>query len=110
MDKQAKFNEFKKEYFEDIELINVSVEELKKCKIPSSVFEAEVSLRNLFGDEIYVPKKTDESITGEKEIVKLTEEDMALDNQVMEICDSLIDVDFDNNVGVLLSKVNLEEE
>ena len=29
MDKQAKFNEFKKEYFEDIELINVSVEDLK---------------------------------------------------------------------------------
>ena len=109
MDKLAKLNDFKREYFEDIESVNVSVDDLKKCKVPTSVLEAEVLLRKVFGDEIYVPEKKDENITGEKEVVKLTEEDMALDNQVREICDSIADVAFDNNVGVLLAKVNAED-
>lgn len=110
MDKQAKLNEFKKEYFEEIESVGVGVDYLKKCKVPTSVLEAEVLLRKVFGDEIYVPKKKEEALVGEKEIVKLTEEDMALDNQVRKICDSIIDENFDNNVGVLLAKLNLEEE
>lgn len=110
MDKQARLNEFKKEFQEEIESVGVGVETLKKCKVPSSVLEAEVLLRKVFGDEIYVPKKKEEALTGEKEVVKLTEEDMALDNQVREICESLIDENFDNNVGVILAKLNSEEE
>lgn len=109
MDKLAKLNDFKREYFEDIESVKVSVEDLKKCKVSTSVLEAEVLLRGIFGDEIYVPKKKEETITGEKEVVKLTEEDMALDNQVREICDSIVDNTFDNNVGVLLAKVKVED-
>jgi hypothetical protein len=109
MDKLAKLNDFKREYFEDIESVKVSVEDLKKCKVSTSVLEAEVLLRGVFGDEIYVPKKKEETITGEKEVVKLTEEDMALDNQVREICDSIVDNTFDNNVGVLLAKVKVED-
>ncbi len=95
MDKQSKLNEFKREYQEEIELVGVGVESLKKNKVHLSVLEAEVYLRKAFGDEIYVPKK---------------EEEMALDNQVREICDSLVDENFDNNVGVILSKLNKEEE
>lgn len=110
MDKQSKLNEFKREYQEEIELVGVGVESLKKNKVHLSVLEAEVYLRKAFGDEIYVPKKEEEKLTGEKEIVKLTEEEMALDNQVREICDSLVDENFDNNVGVILSKLNKEEE
>jgi len=109
MDKLAKLNDFKREYFEDIESVKVSVEDLKKCKVPNSVLEAEVLLRKVFGDEIFVPEKKEENITGEKEVVKLTEDDMALDNQVREICDSIVDNTFDNNVGVLLAKVNVED-
>ena len=110
MDKISKLNEFKKEHFEDIESEIVSVDNLKKIKVSSSVLQAEVLLRKVFGDEIYVPEKREEVITGEKEIVKLTEEDMVLDNQVREICDTIEDSVFDNNVGVLLAKVNLEED
>ncbi len=110
MDKQSKINDFKKEYFEDIESVKVLVENLKKCKVSSTVLQAEVLLRKVFGDEIYIPKKIEESITGEKVVVKLTEDDMALDNQVREICDSIIDSDFDNNVGVMLAKFNAEGE
>ena len=51
-------------------------------------------------------KKVEEKITGEKEIVKLTEEDMSFDAQVREICENIEDNDFDNNVGLLLSKVS----
>ena len=110
MNKQSKLIEFKKEYFEDIESVEVLVSDLKKQKVSSSVLEAEVLLRKVFGDEIYSPKTLDDNITGEKEIVKLTEEDMALDNQVREICDNLADTIFDNNINVLLNKLKTEEE
>lgn len=110
MDKFEKLNEFKKEYLGDIDAVEVSVDDLKKYKVPTSVLEAEVVLRKVFGDEIFVRKKVEENLTGEKEVVKLTEEDMFLDVQVREICDNLADANFDNNIGVLLSKVDLGDE
>ena len=67
-------------------------------------------MRKYFGGEIYSQKKTEEKIVGEKEVIKLTEEDIAFDSQVREICDNLVDYEFDNNVGVLLSKVEEEDE
>ena len=110
MDKQAKLSEFKKEFAEDIDTVNISVELLKKRKVHSSVLEAETLLRKVLGDEIYVPKKHEEKITGEKEIIKLTEDDMVFDGQVRELCDNIVDVEFDNNLGMLLSKMNAEED
>ena len=110
MDKKAKINEFKKEFAEEIDKTYINIEDLKKNKISSSVLEAETMLRKIFGDEIYSPKKFNEEITGEKEIVKLTEEDVSFDSQVRDICENIADAEFDNNLGVFLSKVNSEVE
>ena len=44
-------NEFKKEFADDIDSVDISVEKLKKLKISSSVLEAETLLRKVFGDD-----------------------------------------------------------
>ena len=105
-----KINEFKKEFSNEINEREIDVELLKTLKISNSVLQAEVFLRKIFGDEIYTPKKIEDEVVGEKAIVKLTEEDMLFDNQVNEITDNIADVEFDNNVGLLLSKLNEEED
>lgn len=108
MDKQAKIDEFKKEFAEEIDGVNVSVEKLKQLKVSSSVLEAETLLRKVFGDELYTPKKKEEKVLGEKEIVKLSEDDMSFDGQVREICEELEDVDFDNNVAMFVLQIDGE--
>lgn len=108
MDKQAKIDEFKKEFADEIDGINVSVENLKQLKVSSSVLEAETLLRKVFGDEIYTQKKKEEKVFGEKEIVKLSEEDMSFDGQVREICEDLEDVDFDNSVAMFVLQIDGE--
>lgn len=109
MEKQN-LEEFKKEFSEEIGLEEVSLDDLKKHKVPSSVLEAEVALRKVFGDEIYVPKKSEETIEGEKVILKLSEEDIAFDNEIREICENLLDDNFESGVSVLLSKTKNGEE
>ena len=108
MDNQLKFKEFKKEFDDEISEMTVDVELLRKMKVSSSILEAEVFLRKIFGDEIYIPKKKEEKLTGEKEIVKLTEEDMAFDTQVREMCENVADIEFDNNVGLLMARISGE--
>ena len=110
MDNQLKFKEFKREFIDEINENSVSVEMLKNLKISNSILEAEVFLRKIFGDEIYIPKKVEEKITGEKEVVKLTEEDMIFDTQVRELCENVADVEFDNNVGMLIARIGGEDE
>lgn len=110
MEKDGQLKEFKKEFSDEISKTNVSVDDLKKQKVPLSVLEAEVALRKVFGDEIYVPKKAEDKIVGEKEIIKLSEEDIAFDSEVRELCDNLADNNFDAAVGVVLSKIELGED
>ena len=109
MDKLLKLDEFKKEFAEDIDSVNVSIEKLKQLKISSSVLEAETLLRKVFGDEIYVPKKKEENVTGEKEIVKLSEDDMSFDGEVREICENLEDLEFEGSCAVFLLKLDAGE-
>lgn len=104
-----KLEEFKKEYLDEINAAVVSLEDLKKYKVSNDVLEAEVVLRKVFGDEIYVPKKSEEKIDGEKEILKLSEEDISFDNEVREICENLLDDSFESGVSVLVSKLNSGE-
>lgn len=109
MDKLLKLDEFKKEFAEDIDSVNVSIEKLKQLKISSSVLEAETLLRKVFGDEIYVPKKKEENVTGEKEIVKLSEDDMSFDGEVREICENLEDLEFEGSCAGFLLKLDTGE-
>lgn len=109
MDKLLKLDEFKKEFAEDIDSVNVSIEKLKQLKISSSVLEAETLLRKVFGDELYVPKKKEENVTGEKEIIKLSEEDMSFDGEVREICENLEDLEFEGSCAVFLLKLDTGE-
>lgn len=105
MVKSEQIEMFKKEFSDEIESKNVSVDDLQKCKISNSVLQAEVTLRKVFGDEIFVPKKTEEKLDGEKEVIKLSDEDIAFDSKVREICDNLDNSEFDSHVMVLLSKI-----
>lgn len=110
MEKEEALKEFKKEFSEEINATKVSVDDLKKQKVSDAVLEAEVALRKVFGDEIYVQPKTVEKIVGEKEIVKLSEEDITFDSEVREICDGLVDDKFDSGVTLLLVKLDEEED
>ena len=110
MSKQKNLDLIKKEFSEDIEKQIITIDDLKKWGVSKQILQSEIFLRKYFGGEIYSQKKTEEKIVGEKEVIKLTEEDIAFDSQVREICDNLVDYEFDNNVGVLLSKVEEEDE
>lgn len=109
MTKPDALNEFKKEFSEEIEQESVTIEDLKKSKFSANLLQAEAKLHKIFGDEIYVPKKLEEKIEGEKEIIKLSEEDIAFDSHVREICENLIDAEFDSKMGVILNKFVSEE-
>ena len=109
MSKQDCLEEFKKEFADDIDSVNISIEKLKQLKISSSVLEAETLLRKVFGDEIYTPKKKEEKVTGEKEIVKLSEDDMSFDGEVREICENLEDLDFEGKVAMYVLKLDAGE-
>lgn len=98
----------KKEFQEEIDNEKVDITQLRKNKISNSVLSAEITLRKVFGDEIFVPKKTEETIGGEKTIVKLSEEDISFDSRVRELCEELPDAKFDANVSVVLSKISEE--
>ena len=109
MDKQNSLDEFKKEFADDIDSVNITVEKLKQLKISSSVLEAETLLRKVFGDEIYTPKKKEEKVTGEKEIVKLSEDDMLFDGEVREICENLEDLEFEGKTALYILKLDAGE-
>lgn len=109
MANQDALKEFKKEFSEEIEDVNVTIDDLKKNKFSANILQAEAKLHKIFGDEIYVPKKIEEKIEGEKEIIKLSEEDIAFDSHVRDICENLVDDDFDSKMGVILNKYINEE-
>lgn len=105
MEKQSRIIKFKKEFAEEINASNLSVDTLKKSKVSKEVLEAEVALRKVFGDEIYQRKVISDNIEGEKTIIKLNDEDISFDSEVQKICDGLVDTDFDAGVNVLLSMI-----
>ena len=110
MEENLQFESIRKEFSEEIDSKIVSLEDLKNLKVPTDVLKAEVALREVFGDEIYKNKKEDDNVAGEKEIVKLTSDDLAFDSEVREICDNIADNEFDSAVGVILSKIDEMEE
>jgi hypothetical protein len=110
MEKQSRIVKFKKEFAEEINASKINVGELKNLKVSKEVLNAEVSLRKVFGDEIFERKVGSENIEGDKEILKLNDEDIAFDSEVQQICDDLVDMDFEMSVNVLLSKIAEKEE
>lgn len=110
MEKQSYLSKIKKEFLEEISATDVSVDALKEANVANSILQAEVSLRGVFGDEIYERKTQAEEIVGEKTVIKLNEDDLSFDSQVQEICENLLDVEFDSAVNVLISKITDQEE
>ena len=110
MEKQSRIVKFKKEFAEEINASNINVDALRDSKVSKEVLNAEVSLRKVFGDEIFERKVENENIDGEKEVFKLNDEDIAFDSEVQQICDDLVDMDFEMSVNVLLSKIAEQEE
>ena len=57
MDKQNSLDEFKKEFADDIDSVNITVEKLKQLKISSSVLEAETLLRKVLVTKFTLQKR-----------------------------------------------------
>ena len=110
MEKQSNLSSFKREFADEINAVEVNIDALKSVKIPSEVFEAEISLRKVFGDEIFERNVQTDNIVGEKEIIKLNEEDLTFDSEVQKICEDLVDPNFDAGVNVILAKITEAEE
>lgn len=110
MEKKDSLFELKKEFLEEINQAEVLVEDLKNAKVSRDVLSAEVALRKVFGDEIFKRQKLNDEVEGQKEIIKLTEEDIAFDSEVQKLTEGLLDVDFETGVNVLLSKIAEQEE
>lgn len=100
----------KEEFNREIAENEVDLSCLKKYKLKSFVLQSEVGLRKIFGDEIVVHENHGDEIEGEKNIVKLSEEDISFDSEVKELCENLVDYNFNSEVNVLLNKFNDEEE
>ena len=110
MEKQSNISKFKKEFQSEINASKVSLEILKNSKIPNEALEAEVFLRKVFGDEIFERKLENFNIEGEKEIIKLNEDDLSFDTEVQQICENLVDPNFDAGLNVVLAKIAEQEE
>lgn len=110
MEKNEGLIKFQKEFLEEINETELDVQSLKKAKVSDDVLGAELALRKVFGDEIYVKPKLNEDVVGEKNIIKLTEEDISFDSNVQKICEDLIDNNFETGVNVILSKIADMEE
>ena len=110
MEKQSNISKFKKEFQDEINATEVRLEALRNAKISSDVLEAEVSLRKVFGDEIFERKVKNVDVEGEKEVIKLNEEDLSFDTEVQHICENLVDPNFDAGVNVVLAKISEQEE
>lgn len=105
MEKQDNLKKFQKEFLEEICEKELDIVSLKKAKVSDDVLASEIALRKAFGDEIFEKPKVSEEVDGEKNIVKLTEEDISFDSEVQKICDNLVDVDFETGVNIILSKI-----
>ena len=51
-----------------------------------------------------------DDVDGVKEIVKLTDEDIAFDSEVQKLTEELLDFDFETGVNIILSKIAEQEE
>ena len=110
MEKKNNLSELKKEFLEEINGTEVCVSDLAGAKIPKGILETEVALRRVFGDEIYEKKRTGDSVDGAKEIIKLTDEDIAFDSEVQKLTEELVDADFETGVNIILSKIAEQED
>jgi hypothetical protein len=105
----VKFDDYKKEFYEEIRSINVKLEDLQDLKIPDKVFASEIALRRVFGDEISFTKFADVADGEEKTISKLDAQDIEFDASVRDVCERVVDPEFDSEVDLLKASM-LEEE
>jgi hypothetical protein len=110
MENQSILTKLKREFHEEINDLNVSLEELKKTKVSNEILQTEVALRKIFGDEIYEKQGVVENVEGVKEVIKLNEEDIAFDSEIQKLCEDLVDNNFETGVNVILSKMSGEDE
>ena len=110
MERKTNLAELKKEFFEEISKINIGIDDIKNAKVSKEVLQTEIALRRVFGDEIFEKQKIEDRVDGEKEIIKLSEEDIAFDSEVQRLTDDLVDAEFETGVNVLLSKISEQEE
>ena len=102
------FNEYKKEFYEEIRAIDVQIKDLEALKISNKTLAAEVALRKRFGDEISVSKAIEADENEEKTIAKLDTQDIEFDGTIRDICERAIDTDFDSEVDMLVASISQE--
>ena len=104
----VKFDDYKKEFYEEIRDIYVKIDDLKDLKISDKIFASEIALRRVFGDEISVSKFADVADGEEKTISKLDMQDIEFDASIREICEKVVDPDFDSEVDLLRASITEE--
>ena len=101
-------DDYKKEFYEEIRSIDIQVDELKSLNIPDKILASEVVLRKVFGDEISYNKFADVADGEEKNIAKLDAGDIEFDSSVRDVCERVVDAEFDSEVDLI--RASIEEE
>lgn len=99
---------YKREFYEEIRNLKVQVEDLKKLKISNNALASEIVLRKALGDSISQARVTEISGAGESAITKLDNEAIEFDAVVRNICEEVVDAQFDAEVELLMSTVSQE--
>ena len=103
MDKRENLSNYEKEFSIEIADTYVSCEDLVKCGVSNKILSAEVFLRNIYGDEIFNTQGSDaDSITGEKRVVKINEDEMNLNSEYKKICSDIENSEFDKNLQTIV--------
>lgn len=107
-----KLEDFEKEYYEEINKTEVKVEDLEKLGVNKKTLSKEVYLKNLYGDEIVDDGSGDiQNVKGAKKIVaKLTEEELGLKSEFVNIFSAIDRSMFDKNFDELGLRLDEEED
>ncbi len=103
-----KLENFEKEYYDEIENSNVSIETLEKFGVTKKTLSKEVYLRGIYGDEIIVDKEQAKVTNGKKSITRLCEEELNLKGEFASIYGSIDNSSFDQNFDLLGIKLDVE--
>lgn len=100
---------FEKEYYDEIENSNVSIETLEEFGVTKKALSKEVYLRDIYGDEIIVDKVQEKTTNnGKKSVTHLDEDELSLKSEFASIYDSIDGSSFDKNFDLLGIKLDVE--
>lgn len=101
--KKQDFALFEKDNAYEINNYDVTVDQLKKIKIPDYVLSSEVYLREFYGDVIFSGVQSDAlDEQAKKKVQKIGEEDMSVDKQYRQLCEEIDNSEFDKKLDEII--------